>query len=103
MRPSRISLARSSSENPAQKPRSVKSGAAATVLAAMLGEDFAFDDETHVDDDLPVRRFPSFAAAAEEAAVSRLYGGIHFRFGNEAGLAQGRRVGAYAAALRTEA
>ncbi len=82
---------------------STQSGAAATVLAAMLGEDFAFDDETHVDDDLPVRRFPSFAAAAEEAAVSRLYGGIHFRFGNEAGLAQGRRVGAYAAALRTEA
>ncbi len=82
---------------------STQSGAASTVLAAMLGEDFAFDDETHVDEGLPVRRFPSFAAAAEEAAISRLYGGIHFRFGNEAGLAQGRQVGAYAAALRTEA
>lgn len=82
---------------------STQSGAASTVLAAMLGEDFAFDDETHVDEGLPVRRFASFAAAAEEAAISRLYGGIHFRFGNEAGLAQGRQVGAYAAALRTEA
>ena len=82
---------------------STQSGAASVVLAAMLGEDFAFDDETHVDEGLPVRSFPSFAAAAEEAALSRLYGGIHFRFGNEAGLAQGRQVGAFAAALRTEA
>jgi PAP2 superfamily len=82
---------------------STQSGAASTVLTAILGEGFAFDDATHEDEGLPVRSFPSFAAAAEEAAVSRLYGGIHFRFGNEAGLAQGRAVGAYAAALRTEA
>lgn len=82
---------------------SCQSGAASTVLTAIFGEDFAFDDGTHEDEGLPVRSFPSFAAAAEEAAMSRLYGGIHFRFGNEAGLAQGRAVGAYAAALRTEA
>lgn len=82
---------------------STQSGAASTVLASVLGEDFAFEDETHVDEGLPARRFPSFAAAAEEAAVSRLYGGIHFRFGNERGLEQGRAVGAFAAALRTEA
>jgi PAP2 superfamily len=41
--------------------------------------------------------FPSarrqLRAWAEEAAVSRLYGGIHFRSDNEAGLALGRRVG----------
>lgn len=82
---------------------STQSGAASTVLTAVFGEDFAFDDETHVDEGLPVRSFRSFAVAAEEAAVSRLYGGIHFRFGNEAGLKQGRSVGAHAAALRTEA
>jgi hypothetical protein len=82
---------------------STQSGAASTVLTTVFGEGFAFDDETHVDEGLPVRRFPSFAAAAEEAAISRLYGGIHFRFGNEKGLEQGRAVGAYAAALRTEA
>ncbi|MCU0904273.1 MAG: vanadium-dependent haloperoxidase, partial [Tabrizicola sp.] len=81
---------------------SCQSGAASTVLTAVFGDSFAFDDETHVDEGLPVRSFPSFAAAAEEAAMSRLYGGIHFRFGNEAGLAQGRAVGALAAALRTE-
>lgn len=81
---------------------STQSGAASTVLTSIFGEDFAFEDETHVDEGLPVRSFPSFAAAAEEAAVSRLYGGIHFRFGNERGLEQGRKVGAFAAALRTE-
>jgi hypothetical protein len=81
---------------------STQSGAASTVLASVLGEDFAFEDATHVDEGLPVRSFPSFAAAAEEAAISRLYGGIHFRFGNERGLEQGRAVGAFAAALRTE-
>ena len=82
---------------------STQSGASATVLTALFGDDFAFDDHTHVDEGLPVRRFPSFWAAAEEAAMSRLYGGIHYRFGNEAGTEQGRCVGAYAAALRTRA
>jgi hypothetical protein len=82
---------------------STQSGAASTVLTAILGQNFAFDDETHVDDGLPIRSFPSFAAAADEAAMSRLYGGIHYRFGNEMGLEQGRCVGAFAAALKTEA
>ena len=35
--------------------------------------------------------------------MSRLYGGIHFRAGNESGLMQGRCIGAYAAALKTKA
>jgi PAP2 superfamily len=82
---------------------STQSGAASTVLTSVFGDDFAFEDATHEDEGLPVRSFPSFAAAAEEAAVSRLYGGIHFRFGNEAGLEQGRAVGAFAASLRTKA
>lgn len=82
---------------------STQSGAAATVLTAIFGEDFAFEDATHEDDGLDPRTFSSFRAASEEAAMSRLYGGIHFRFGNQAGLEQGRCVGAFAAALRTEA
>jgi hypothetical protein len=32
-----------------------------------------------------------------------MYGGIHYRFGNENGLAQGRAVGTFAAQLKTEA
>lgn len=82
---------------------STQSGAAAAVLTFSLGENFAFDDATHVAEGFAPRSFPSFTAAAEEAAMSRLYGGIHYRFGNEAGLDQGRAVAAYAAALRTEA
>jgi hypothetical protein len=80
---------------------STQSAAAAVVLTAIWGDDFAFDDDTHVDDGLPARSFPGFAAAAEEAALSRLYGGIHFRAAIERGLEQGRCVGAFAAGLQT--
>ncbi len=79
------------------------SGAAAVVLTQMLGEDFAFDDPTHEPDDLPVRSFTSFWQAAEDAAMSRVYGGIHYRFSSEGGLAQGRCIAAYATKLRTRA
>ncbi|MBA3910251.1 MAG: phosphoesterase PA-phosphatase [Rhodobacter sp.] len=82
---------------------STQSGAAATVLTAIFGENFAFEDTSHEDDGFDPRGFSSFHAASEEAAMSRLYGGIHFRFGNQAGLEQGRCIGAFAAALRTEA
>ena len=81
---------------------STQSGAAEAALTGFFGENFAFSDATHVDDALPVRDFPSFAAAAEEAAISRLYGGIHYPFGNINGLEQGRCIGAYAAQLETK-
>ena len=80
---------------------STQSGAAAAVLSAVFGADYAFDDPTHEEDGIAARPFASFRAAAEEAAVSRLYGGIHFRAANEAGLAQGACIGGYAVALRT--
>jgi hypothetical protein len=80
---------------------STQSAAAAMVLTATFGEDYAFEDATHAGDGLSPRAFPSFAAAAEEAGISRLLGGIHFRSAIERGLAQGRCVGAYAVALRT--
>ncbi len=44
------------------------------------------------------RSFPSFAAAAEECALSRVYLGIHFRYDSVAGTALGRRIGAYVVA-----
>ena len=80
---------------------STQSGAAAAVLTAMFGPDFAFTDRTHERDGLAPRTFQSFDAAAEEAAISRLYGGIHFRSGIMQGLNQGRCIGQHAAALRT--
>jgi PAP2 superfamily len=80
---------------------STQSGAAEVVLTQHFGSGFAFEDRTHVRERMPARAFASFTVAAEEAAMSRLYGGIHFRSGNENGLVQGRCIGAHAAALKT--
>jgi PAP2 superfamily len=80
---------------------STQSGAAATVLTAFFGEDFAFVDTTHERDGLKPRAYPSFWAAADEAGISRLYGGIHFRAAIERGLEQGRCVGSATNALQT--
>lgn len=80
---------------------STQSGAAATVLTAFFGENFAFTDNTHEKDKLPNRSFKSFWDAAKEAGVSRLYGGIHFRAAIDRGLDQGRCIGEKAVALRT--
>ena len=75
---------------------STQSGAAARVLTAMFGRT-RFTDTTHTDHGLlPMqepRTFDSFDAAAAEAAVSRLYGGIHFAFDNDDGLAAGQCIG----------
>ena len=72
---------------------SVVSGAASTALTAIFGDNFQFDDDTEVPFGLPIRSFESFNLAAEEAAVSRLYGGIHYRAAIDEGLIQGRNVG----------
>jgi membrane-associated phospholipid phosphatase len=69
------------------------SGAASTVLARFYGTDnIAF---TTGSDFLPgvTRSFASFSAAASEAALSRIYGGIHFRSATEDGLASGVAIG----------
>lgn len=80
---------------------STQSSAAATVMTAIFGDNFAFSDGSGVDDGLPERSFPSFEAAAHEAALSRLYGGIHFRAAIDRGFEQGACIGAYAVALKT--
>lgn len=71
---------------------SVGSAAAARVLSALFGEHTPFEDRTH-EGRFGIRRYTNFDAAAREAAVSRLYGGIHFPFGNEEGLRLGTCVG----------
>jgi hypothetical protein len=72
---------------------SVISTAAAVVLTEVLGEDFTFDDHTETGYGLPVRTFKSFRNACDEAAISRLYGGIHFRSSIVNGQLQGERIG----------
>jgi hypothetical protein len=75
---------------------STQSGAVTTVLTDMFGA-MTFTDTLFPDHELTPpqapRTFNSFDEAAEEAAVSRLYAGIHYPFDNDNGLAQGRRIG----------
>ena len=72
---------------------SVASGAAAVALTDIFGQNYAFADDTELSYGLPVRNFKSFDEAANEAAISRMYGGIHYRAAVEIGIKQGRDVG----------
>ena len=71
---------------------SIISAAAAVVLSRLLGQ-VAFDDNTEVEFGLPVRHFNSFMQASEEAAISRFYGGIHYRAAIETGFDEGKLIG----------
>ncbi|WP_420460503.1 vanadium-dependent haloperoxidase [Neolewinella sp.] len=72
---------------------SVVSRACAVVLTDLYGDNFAYDDDSEEEYDLPTRNYSSFLAASEEAAISRLYGGIHYRPSIEYGMTQGEAVG----------
>jgi hypothetical protein len=74
---------------------SVISSASAAVLTKLFGENFAFTDSTEIEFGLTARSFKSFNEAAEEAAISRMYGGIHYRPAIENGMVEGRAVAAY--------
>ena len=72
---------------------SVISASAAIVLTNLFGNNFSFIDTTEIEYGLPSREFYSFIQAAEEAAISRLYGGIHYRMAIEEGFNQGQKIG----------
>ncbi|MBN3583531.1 vanadium-dependent haloperoxidase [Algoriphagus aestuarii] len=72
---------------------SVISRASAVVLTGYFGDNFDFIDSSETYFGLPERPFPSFLYASEEAAISRLYGGIHFRDAIEEGIKQGGKIG----------
>lgn len=74
---------------------SVISGAAGIALTSVFGDNFSFGDSTEVQYGLPVRSFKSFNHASDEAAISRLYGGIHYMPAIENGITQGRKLGKF--------
>ena len=79
------------------------SGASGALLADFFGTDdiaFTASTEGFV---VPDRTFTSISQASTEAANSRLYGGIHWSFDNEAGLAGGRALGHYVYATQLRA
>lgn len=78
------------------------SAANAEALTSLFGDNQPFVDHTfdylynEATDPLlfKARAYPNFRAMADEAGLSRLYGGIHYRFSIEQGLIQGRKVAA---------
>jgi hypothetical protein len=85
---------------------SIFSATAAEVLARFTGSDAfgasftAQPGSMAFEAGVPARvvtlSWPTFTAAAAQAGMSRVYGGIHFENGNLAGQSMGRRVGAQA-------
>ena len=71
---------------------SVVSAASARVLAHLFGEEVPFTDRSMAWLGFEDRTFPSFAAAAKEAADSRVFGGIHYPMASYTGLDQGECV-----------
>jgi hypothetical protein len=67
----------------------VVAAAAATILARELGDRHTFTVESPIG---VSRTYTRFSRAAYEEAISRIYCGIHFRNGMNAGLAQGAAV-----------
>ncbi len=78
-----------------------------TIFGKIFGDDYAFTLATPevssagpmspmVVMDPPTRAFTSFSQAAMEAAMSRVYLGIHFRYDSEEGYRLGTRIGEHA-------
>ncbi len=74
---------------------SVFSGAASEVMTLTFGDNYAFTDSSEQRFGLENRKFTSFSHAADEAAISRMYGGIHFMPAIVNGVQQGREVGKF--------
>ncbi|MCM4164679.1 MULTISPECIES: vanadium-dependent haloperoxidase [unclassified Arenibacter] len=74
---------------------SVVSSSAAIMLTKLFGENFAFADSTEEEFGLPTRHFTSFKQAAEEAAISRFYGGIHYMPAIANGQDEGYEIGEF--------
>ena len=68
---------------------------AAEALTFHFGKNREFIDSTEMEFGLPARKFESLRAAAEEANMSRMWGGIHYRRGCFAGHDQGKQIGKY--------
>jgi hypothetical protein len=72
---------------------SVISTAAAEVLTYLFGGRLDYTDNAEELFEIKPRTFHSFREAAEEAAISRLYGGIHYRDAVVNGQTEGKALG----------
>lgn len=69
------------------------SAAAAVLLTHEFGDNFAFQDTSDLHYIGKQRHFDSFIKAADETALSRFYGGIHYLNSSLVGEAQGKQIG----------
>jgi hypothetical protein len=69
------------------------SASSSTILTSFFGDNFSYTDNIELQYGLPARSFRSFYHAAEEAGISRFYGGIHFMDAIKNGNTQGLNVG----------
>jgi hypothetical protein len=74
---------------------SVVSAATTQVMTSIFGENFNYRDSSEREFGIPDRSFTSFKHAAQEASISRLYGGIHYRFDLDMGAIQGEALGKF--------
>jgi PAP2 superfamily len=77
-----------------------QSGAASAVLTSLFGPSYEFTDHTHDALGFVPRHFLSFEEAAQEAAISRLYGGIHYRMDNDEAIVAGKKIGSNISMIR---
>lgn len=68
--------------------------AAAEVMTDIFGDNFSYTDTSEAEFGIPHRSFTSFRHAAQEASISRVYGGIHYRFDCDEGANAGAKLGA---------
>ena len=73
----------------------VISAAAAEVMTGIFGDNISYTDSSELEFGIPNRSFTSIKMAAKEAAISRVYGGIHYRYSCEAGSDEGVKIGAF--------
>ncbi|MDR6944759.1 vanadium-dependent haloperoxidase [Mucilaginibacter pocheonensis] len=72
---------------------SVASATCAVILTHYFGDNFHYTDSVEVKFGVPPRSFTSFEQAANEAAISRFWGGIHFKDAIDNGVLQGKQIG----------
>jgi hypothetical protein len=69
------------------------SAAAAEVMTSIFGDQMSFTDTSLLEFGIANREIKSFRDAAREASISRLYGGIHYRFDLDSGNVMGKKIG----------
>ncbi|PSL43939.1 PAP2 superfamily protein [Chitinophaga niastensis] len=75
-------------------------GATGYILAAYFGNSFSFTDNQKVPEGFVPRSFNNFLDMINEAAISRVYGGIHYQFDSETGKQTGKDIAGRVLALK---